>query len=794
MAGLIVDGITYQIQNAGQSYSLTPLDADSFRFEVRGGDYWSIDTSHLVNRSEISSGTLYAQNKEIDVSYSMKIESGATNTAKWVILGQFHQSVEDGQSPPFSIGLDGEKMTITIAHSTVDGKVVYGTIYEDTANIVRDHDYSFQISATFDGDGIGHLTVVRDGVTLVNYTGQLGWAGMGDLYWKEGVYRSLAPETLAVTFSNLDISSTTTNNKTANLSAADVLTPTVSFQQTLLYDTGVSATDYVTSNGNYTLAGQATAGSMVVIKDGSTVLGTVTANGYGVWSFGGKLAEGAHNLTAQATLGGITHSAAAANPIVVDLTKPNTATVAGFSAGGAVLGDKGVVNSGGLKISGTAEANNVVKVYVDGNLIGQTTANASGAWTYDNSGNTLSNGTHWLQVNASDVAGNSGGWSNVINAVVSSTAPTVKFTSALHADLGSSATDNITSYGKVTLTGTATAGSTIKIMDGSTVFGTVTVGGSGSWVFTGTLGEGSHQLNAIASLNGLTGSATDTRTIVVDTTVPGQAQIGGVIPQALTAGGQVYTNTGKISYSGTAEAGAKVTVQVDGKNIGEVTADSQGKWTYNATGTNLSDGSHWAIAVATDTAGNQGAWAKSFTFNVDTVAPTLSFSNAGQTATAFTPYGKAEANGSVIIQENDQTLQTLPVSSGGWWSANLTTSQTVAHTYYVTAFDQAGNTSASYKLLAGTAAADLITATKTGDVIFTGYGKDTVVLDATTSNRTAIIDFQSGQDKIRFTGFDSSATVRQVDTTHWTVTDATHSATIELINGASLAASDYAFY
>ncbi len=792
MAGLIVEGVQYQIQNAGQSYSLSPINGDSFRFEVRGGDYWSIDTSHLVNRSELSGSALYEQKKEIDVSYTMNIESGSPNTAKWVVLGQFHQSVEDGRSPPFSIGMEGEKMIVTVAHSSVDGKIVYGTIYKDTADIVRGHDYDFQIAATFNGDGIGRLTISRDGVTLVDYTGQLGWAGMGDLYWKEGVYRSLASETLAATFSNLDISVSNTGNA-GNIDPATVQTPIVSFKQTLLYDTGASATDYVTSNGNYTLTGKATAGSMVVIQDGSAVLGTVTANGYGDWSFGGKLVEGAHNLKAFATLGGITHGSDAAPPILVDLTKPVAATVGGFSAGDGLLGELAVVNSGGLKISGTAEANNIVKVYIDGNQVGQVTADANGAWTYDNRGNTLANGMHWLQANASDQAGNSGGWSNVIQAVVASTAPTVKFTSTLHSDLGASATDNITSYGKVTLAGTATAGSTIKVVDGSTVLGTVTVGGSGSWAYTGTLGEGAHQLRAEATLNGLTSTATDTRNIIIDTTAPGQAQIGSLVPQVLASNGQVYSNTGKVTYSGTAEAGAKVTVQVDGKNVGDVLANSQGKWSYDASAVKLTDGAHWAIAVATDTAGNQGAWAKTFTFNVDTTAPTLSFSNAGQSSTAFSPYGKAEAGGQVIIQEHNQTLQTLVVSSGGWWSANLNTSQTVAHSYYVTAFDLAGNASSSYKLLAGTAAADVITATKAGDVIFTGYGKDIVVLDATTANTTAILDFQVGQDKIQFTGFGAGATVRQLDSTHWAVADATHSATFEMVNAVGLSSTDYAF-
>src|SRR6185369_4428176 len=66
-------------------------------------------------------------------------------------------------------------------------------------------------------------------------------------------------------------------------------------------DNGSSGSDGITNSGTLTVSGSAEANATIVVKDGATVLGTVTANGSGAWTLGTTLASGSHPLTATAT-------------------------------------------------------------------------------------------------------------------------------------------------------------------------------------------------------------------------------------------------------------------------------------------------------------------------------------------------------------------------------------------------------------------------------------------------------------------------------------------------------------
>jgi hypothetical protein len=94
-----------------------------------------------------------------------------------------------------------EQMYIIIRDSS--GKE--NDIYADPNRIQRGHEYSMTIQVTFENSGNGNLKVWRDGVQIVNYQGPIG-GGSGDkYYWKEGVYRSPAAETMAAKYRNLQI-------------------------------------------------------------------------------------------------------------------------------------------------------------------------------------------------------------------------------------------------------------------------------------------------------------------------------------------------------------------------------------------------------------------------------------------------------------------------------------------------------------------------------------------------------------------------------------------------------------
>ena len=120
---------------------------------------------------------------------------------------------------------------------------------------------------------------------------------------------------------------------------------------TLVSDTGSSASDGITSNP--AVKGTAQANTLVTIKEGNIVLGTVTADATGAWSFTpAGLADGAHTLTAtQTDLAGNTGTA------TLSFTLDTTAPVLSL----ALLSDTGSSATDGITsnpaIKGSGQAN-----------------------------------------------------------------------------------------------------------------------------------------------------------------------------------------------------------------------------------------------------------------------------------------------------------------------------------------------------------------------------------------------------------------------------------------------------
>jgi hypothetical protein len=203
-----VAGQAFRVQNAAKPWSFTNPGGDNrtLRFELRPGDVWSKVDSPTRERSEIAGTTQFPQGAPIHVSYRFQVEPGAPNRAKWLVIGQFHQGPNDSWSPPFDVELVGEKMSVKIndAGRSANAWSKYRTLYTDRQAIVRGQTYTMQIDARFDLVN-GRLRVARDGVTLVDYSGPLGYQGMGSVYWKQGVYRAASNTTIAVGYSNLSI-------------------------------------------------------------------------------------------------------------------------------------------------------------------------------------------------------------------------------------------------------------------------------------------------------------------------------------------------------------------------------------------------------------------------------------------------------------------------------------------------------------------------------------------------------------------------------------------------------------
>src|SRR5262249_38443188 len=201
---------------------------------------------------------------------------------------------------------------------------------------------------------------------------------------------------------------------------------------------------------------------------------------------------------------------------------------------------------------GTAEANSTVKVYDGATLLGTASANGSGAWTYTTAA--LTNGAHSFTATATDAAGNTGAASSAIAVTIDTTAPTAPTIASFSTDSGTLG-DGITNDNTLTLTGTAEAGSTVKVYDGATLLGSATANGSGAWSYTtSALTNGAHSLTATATdVAGNTGVASFALAVTIDTAAPVAPAITAFSPDSGTVGDGI-TNATVLTLSGTAEA------------------------------------------------------------------------------------------------------------------------------------------------------------------------------------------------------------------------------------------------
>ncbi|GGY14675.1 DUF4347 domain-containing protein [Paludibacterium paludis] len=325
---------------------------------------------------------------------------------------------------------------------------------------------------------------------------------------------------------------------------------------------------------------------------------------------------------------GTVNSAAVTRNVALHLPTPS---VGGLTAGSDTGGSAsdGVTSQNQPVVTGTAVANSLVTIYVDGVSAGTTTANGSGAWSFDfASAGPLSDGAHAITAMAS-LGGTNSSLSGVCNVSIDTRSPTapggLSLTTAT--DTGSNHSDGVTGNNRPTLAGTAEAGSTVTVYVDGVAVGTTTADGSGAWSYSlaTPLPDGDHSLRAVATdLAGNVGGQSVAYAITVDTAAP-TAPGGLALTTATDTGsnhGDGVTGNNRPTLAGTAEAGSTVTVYVDGVAVGTTTVDGSGAWSYSLA-TPLPDGDHSLRAVTTDLAGNVGGQSAAYAITVDTAAPVV---------------------------------------------------------------------------------------------------------------------------------------------------------------------------
>lgn len=464
-----------------------------------------------------------------------------------------------------------------------------------------------------------------------------------------------------------------------------------------------------TNDARPTLNGTAEANSTVKIYDNGTLIDTVSADGNGVWNFtpGSALGNGNHVLTVTSTdAAGNVSVSSAGFALIVDTVAPLAPTI--IQAFDDVQPGTGTLSSGAWTndtrpvLSGSAEANARIAIYDNGTLLTTVTATIDGTWEFLST--TLGNGQHVFTAIATDAAGNVGPASSGFILNVDTVAPSTPILTSVVDDItggvfnAALSNGQLTNDARPTLNGTAEAGSTVNIYDGSTLLGTALVQSNNSWSFTPTipLGNGSHTFTVTATdPAGNTSGATAGFTINVDTTAPTLPSISSIVddvgPNTGSIGNNQPTNDARPTLNGTTEANARVDIYDNGNFVTSVTADGSGNWNYTPS-TALGQGPHSFTITATDSAGNTSGMSAAASIVVDTVAPGIPTALAvNANGTVLT--GVAEANSTVIVTTSSGTvLGTATANAAGNFTFALNPPQISGQTLLVSAQDAAGNT------------------------------------------------------------------------------------------------------
>ncbi len=404
----------------------------------------------------------------------------------------------------------------------------------------------------------------------------------------------------------------------------------------LAHDTG---SNNVTSND--ALTGTADANTTVTLTEGSTVLGSTTANGSGVWSFTPTgLAQGSQTVTASETnAAGLTGSSSLT--FTYDTTAPTvTAALAhdrqqqrhlerctdrhrrrqhhgdadrrldcawqhhrqclrrlGFHADGLAQGAQTMTasetNAAGLtgsssltftydtvapaapvitadtvnsnnsaSLSGTAGPDTTVTVYDAQTVLGTTTTNANGAWSFTTG--TLSSGSQTLTATATDAAGNTSTASNAVDPViVSASAPTV-------------ASKSITVTGNSQTISTLTAGETAV----------VTLGLSGAVIVSNGVPTLTFNDGGTATYDASLSTAT---ALAFDYTVAAGQNANALVVTGVNLNGatvaDAFGNTANLAGAATTFSPISVKTATTLQEASTTSASNEtATWTYNAVG------------------------------------------------------------------------------------------------------------------------------------------------------------------------------------------------------------------
>ncbi|MEQ6247280.1 Ig-like domain-containing protein [Sulfitobacter sp. HNIBRBA3233] len=430
----------------------------------------------------------------------------------------------------------------------------------------------------------------------------------------------------------------------------------------------------------------------------STVVGA--DGGWSVSWEAGTLDAGEYNSdVAIVTTDSFGNSRSYTEVLVVDTVTTVTVDSTSVTGDGVI---NGVEHSAGVTFAGTAQSGSTVEVTV-GSVTHIVTATAEGTWEASFTSSEITTGEYAgvVSVLSTDVHGNTATASGSFDvdtfvrdfAITSSTG-------------GADGVINASEAGEpLTVTGTTEPGSTVTVELGG-VTQTATVSASGSWSATfaaGSIAAGTYTATMTATATDAAGNIDTASTrVVVDTDAgtltidPDPVEGDDIVNKSEASDGVVLT--------GTADAGAIVTVTLEGVSHDVVTA-ADGTWEAFFSASDVAPGVYTAEITATTTDDYGNSRSASDSVEVDTRVDNLSVGadpitadniiNLAESDDGFAVTGTTEIGSTLVEVTLGAETVVASVDADGNWSADFSAAALAKGTYSadisVTATDRAGN-------------------------------------------------------------------------------------------------------
>ena len=426
-------------------------------------------------------------------------------------------------------------------------------------------------------------------------------------------------------------------------------------------DTGLSSSDFITSDTSLTLHGSLGATladgeyAQISIDGGVTWQNVIVTGNNWYYVDGRTLANQTYDYYVRVVDAAGNVGASAHQQVTVDTVAPDaaiTVSVDNITVDTGFDNNDFLTSSTSYTLHGTLGAELGAGEYVQVSMDGGTTwvyATVSGTqWSYNDT-RTLTDDSYSYQVRVVDQAGNVGATTSQV-VTVDTQAPQYGVTiDSISDDTGQSGSDFITMDTTLTINGSlgsALAGDErvqISLDGGNTWVDTTVTNQRWSYTDPRDLDDGDYTYQVrIIDQAGNVGS-TASQVVTVDTTPP--TTVGTVVSytdgegeRQGTYGTSVATDDTSPLINGTLnrapDDGEIVQLYRDGILLGQVTMNGSASWSFQDNG--LSDGNHTYIVRVTDKAGNYTE-SDGFVLNVDTSVPTTTAAITAQTTSDTTP-------------------------------------------------------------------------------------------------------------------------------------------------------------